>query len=252
MYNFAYIVGKMCFGYFRAIRPGRTLETIMEILKAENITKTYRANDVVVRAVDHISFTAEPGDLSVILGKSGSGKSTLLHVLGGIEKPDSGEVFINGKALYRLKEAERARVRSEYVGFVFQNFNLIDELTVLENIRLPSDIRGNRYDLSFEERILSVLEMTPRLDFYPAQLSGGERQRAAIARALLMKPQIVLADEPTGNLDSQTGRQFMQLVERSNRELGQTFVIVTHDHAWVEIAKNVYAISDGHLGEHHE
>lgn len=128
------------------------METIMEILKAENIIKTYRTNDVVVRAANNISFTAEPGDLTVILGKSGSGKSTLLHVLGGIEKPDSGEVFINGKALYRLKEADRARIRSEYVGFIFQNFNLIDELTVLENIRLPLDIRGNRYDLAFEEK----------------------------------------------------------------------------------------------------
>lgn len=224
----------------------------MEILKAESIIKTYRTSDVVVRAANHISFTAEPGDLTVILGKSGSGKSTLLHVLGGIEKPDSGEVFINGRALYRLKEAERARIRNEYVGFIFQSFNLIDELTVLENIRLPLDIRGNRYDLAFEEKILSVLEMTSRLDFYPAQLSGGERQRAAIARALLMKPQIVLADEPTGNLDSQTARQFMQLVERSNGELGQTFVIVTHDHSWLEIAKKVYVITDGHLGEYHE
>lgn len=224
----------------------------MEILKAQNVIKTYQTNDIIVRAVDNVSFTVDLGDLTVILGKSGSGKSTLLNVIGGIEKPDSGEVFINGKALYKLKEAERARIRSAYVGYIFQNFNLIDELTVLENIRLPLDINGISYNVPFEEKIFSTLEINTRLNFYPEQLSGGERQRVAIARALLMKPQIVLADEPTGNLDSKTGRQFIDLVEKSNKELGQTFVIVTHDHAWLEIAKKVYYVKDGHLGEHNE
>lgn len=224
----------------------------MEILKAQNIIKTYQTGHIIVRAVDDVSFSVESGDLTVILGKSGSGKSTLLNVIGGIEKPDSGEVFINGKALYQLREAERARLRSTYVGYIFQSFNLIDELTVLENIRLPLDLNGIRYNLPFEEMLFSTLEIDTRLNFYPGQLSGGERQRAAIARALLMKPRIVLADEPTGNLDSKTGRQLIDLVEKSNRELGQTFVIVTHDPAWLEIAKKVYYVKDGHLGEQNE
>ena len=224
----------------------------MVILQAHDLVKTYQNGSTKIRALDKISFAVQEGDLTVILGKSGSGKSTLLDTIGGIEKPDSGEVMINGHSLYRQKEAERARLRNQAVGYIFQAFNLIDEFTVLENIRLPQDIRGRAYDMELEEKIFSGLEIKPRLNFYPGQLSGGERQRVAIARALLMRPQIVLADEPTGNLDSYNSRQFMEFVKKANAELRQAFVIVTHDLEWLEIAAKVYYMKDGRLEEYDE
>lgn len=224
----------------------------MIILKANNLFKTYKNGDVGVTALNDVCLSVEQGDLIVIIGKSGSGKSTLLDSIGGIEKPDRGEVLIDGISLYGLKEAERAKTRSLYIGYIFQTFNLIDEFTVLQNVRLPLDISGKPYEPEFEEAIFSALDIKSRLKFYPNQLSGGERQRVAIARALLMRPKIVLADEPTGNLDSQNGQQFMELVKKANTEFNQTFVIVTHDLEWLKIAQKVYLMKDGTLGEYNE
>lgn len=221
----------------------------MRILEVQNVTKIYRSNEVAVKALDNVSLAVDRGDLIVILGKSGSGKSTLLNVMGGIENPDSGKIIINGISLYDLKEEKRVRIRSSYIGYVFQTFNLIEELTVLENVRLPLDISNRNYEKSFEQKIFSLLEIESRLKFYPNQLSGGERQRVAIARALLIKPQIVLADEPTGNLDSQSSKQFMEFVKKSCYEFGQTFVVVTHDDSWIKIAKKIYYVKDGCIGE---
>jgi len=223
-----------------------------KILETRHLVKTYKNGSTVVHALDDVSFSISQGDLAVILGKSGSGKSTLLDTIGGIEKPDQGEVLLNGISLYELRENERANIRSSCIGYIFQTFNLIEELTALENIRLPQDICGRTYEKQLEQDICSMLEIEARLYFYPDQLSGGERQRVAIARALLMKPQIVLADEPTGNLDSGTARQFMEFVRRSNAELGQTFVVVTHDKSWLDIAKTVYWMKDGSLEEYEE
>lgn len=167
-----------------------------KILETRHLVKTYKNGSTVVHALDDVSFSISQGDLAVILGKSGSGKSTLLDTIGGIEKPDQGEVLLNGISLYELRENERANIRSSCIGYIFQTFNLIEELTALENIRLPQDICGRTYEKQLEQDICTMLEIEARLHFYPDQLSGGERQRVAIARALLMKPQIVLADEP--------------------------------------------------------
>ena len=221
----------------------------MIIMEVQNLIKTYKNHDIVVNAVNNVSFSVEQGDLLVILGKSGSGKSTLLDAMGGIAIPDNGKVIVDVVSLYDLSEEKRAAFRSSYIGYIFQSFNLIDEFTALENIRLPFDIHKKKYDEEFEKKICSMLGIESRLMFFPSQLSGGERQRVAIARALLMRPKIVLADEPTGNLDSLTSQQFIEFVEKSNIELGQTFVVVTHDESWMKIANKVYYVKDGCIGE---
>lgn len=221
----------------------------MQIMEVQQLIKTYKNNEIVVHAVNNVSFSVQQGDLLVILGKSGSGKSTLLDIMGGIAVPDSGKVIVDGVSLYDLNERKRAAYRSSYIGYVFQSFNLIDEFTALENIRLPFDIHKKKYDKEFEKVICSMLGIESRLMFYPNQLSGGERQRIAIARALLMRPKIVLADEPTGNLDSRSSQQFMEFVEKSYVQFGQTYVVVTHDESWLKIAKKVYCVKDGFIGE---
>ncbi|MDO4267413.1 MAG: ABC transporter ATP-binding protein [Eubacteriales bacterium] len=222
------------------------------LLEALNLSKTYKTSAISVHALRGVSFVAEPGDLTVILGKSGSGKSTFLDVIGGILEPDQGKVIFNGYSLYEETEEKRTELRRTGIGYIFQNFNLIDEFTVLENVRLPLDISGGSYDLEYEYKIFSMLGIENRVNFYPDQLSGGERQRTAIARALIMKPQLILADEPTGNLDSQTSRQFMDFVRLSNQELRQSFVVVTHDREWSEIAGRAYYMKDGCLEVYHE
>ena len=174
-------------------------------------------------------------------------KRTLLNIHGGLSVPNSGEVMLDGKNLYGLSEKERAKIRNQKCGFIYQNFNLINELSVINNIRLPFDIAGKPYNIKREKELLDILDLGKRRNFYPVQLSGGERQRTAVARALLMEPSIILADEPTGNLDLESGNKLMAFVKRTNREQGQTYVIVTHDLEWLKIAHTVYRMSDGRL-----
>lgn len=218
-----------------------------DVLTASNISKNFCSGKVVVEALKPSTLRITEGTINVIIGRSGSGKSTLLKVLGGLMKPSEGQVFIDGNSIYSLSEKKLANLRSMRVGFVFQEFNLIDELSVINNIRLPLDINSMPYDFAAENEIFDMLDLKHRLNFFPDQLSGGERQRTAIARALLMKPSLVLADEPTGNLDLDSAKKVMEFVEISNRQMKQTFVIVTHDVEWLKIANNVLTMSDGHL-----
>ena len=217
------------------------------ILTVKNISKSYKIGNAQVHALKSTNLEIKKGEIVVVIGKSGSGKSTLLNVLGGLIVPDSGEVLLDGKNLYELSEKERARIRNQKCGFIYQNFNLIGELSVINNIRLPFDIAGKPYNTKREKELLDILDLGKRRNFYPTQLSGGERQRTAVARALLMEPSIILADEPTGNLDLESGNKLMAFVKRTNREQGQTYVIVTHDLEWLKIAHTVYRMSDGRL-----
>lgn len=214
---------------------------------AESISKDYKVGNAVVHALKPTSFEVEPGSIVVIIGKSGSGKSTLLNLLGGLLVPDTGKVLIDGKDLYKLRESERSQIRNRKIGFIYQSFNLINELSVINNIRLPYDIAGKPYDLQKERELLSLLGLEERIHFYPQQLSGGERQRTAAARALLMEPSVILADEPTGNLDLESGNKLKAFVRNANEKKGQTFVIVTHDLDWINFAHTVYRMSDGIL-----
>jgi putative ABC transport system ATP-binding protein len=219
------------------------------ILSARAVSKQYSSGNIVVHALMQTDLEIESGEIIVILGKSGSGKSTLLNVLGGLCKPDSGEVYVNGLSLYQLSEDNRAKTRGKEIGFVFQSYNLVPELNALDNIRLPFDIAGKAYNKEYENEIVQMLEIGERLSFYPDQLSGGERQRIAVARALTMKPALILADEPTGNLDAESGQHLMAFVKNTNRTLHQTYVIVTHDLEWVSMAHRVFHMKDGILHE---
>ena len=218
-----------------------------KIVTVNSVMKSYRLGTHVVPAVKGVSLSVNMGEIIIIIGKSGSGKSTLLNIIGGLLIPDSGEVILNGKSVYKISERERAEVRNRECGFIFQSFNLIQELSVLNNIRLPYDIAKKEYDKELESTVLRILEIEERRTFYPGQLSGGERQRVAIARAILMKPAVILADEPSGNLDVETGRKFMEFVKESNEQYKQTYIIVTHDMEWKKIAHRIYRMKDGEL-----
>ena len=214
-----------------------------KILTVKGISKNYKIGNTQVHALKSTTLDINKGEIVVVIGKSGSGKSTFLNILGGLIVPDSGEVLLDGKNLYKLGEKERAKIRNQKCGFIYQSFNLINELSVINNIRLPFDIAGKPYDTKRERELLAILDLEKRKHFYPSQLSGGERQRTAVARALLMEPSIILADEPTGNLDLESGNKLMAFVKRTNEEQGQTYVIVTHDLEWLKIAHKVYRMS---------
>ena len=232
------------------------------IITIENITKEYKTRNFTVKALDHVSFEIHRGEIVVLIGRSGSGKSTLMNVIGGLLKPDSGNVIIDGERLYEDKaslfgylnpgESRRADIRNRKIGYVYQNINLVRELNVLENIRLPFDIAGKKYDLEYEKQIVKLLRLEDRLRFYPGQLSGGERQRAAIARAMVKKPSIILADEPNGNIDSETSNNLMEYVKKTNMDFGQTYLIVTHDRTWLKFADVFYEMNDGKLSAAYE
>lgn len=216
------------------------------IIHAKNLKKDYFQGNECVFSLDIEDLRIKKGEITSILGKSGSGKSTLLHLLGGMDTPTQGEVIINGINLYKDKSAI-PRIRCRTVGFVFQEFNLIPELTVLENIRLPFEIINHPYDRDYETAIINMLELADRLSFYPRQLSGGQKQRTAIARALITKPSIVLADEPTGSIDRLAGQKLMHHIKMSNTIFQQTFVIVTHDPEVADCSHNQIYIEDGRI-----
>ena len=221
----------------------------MEILKVENLTKKYGKNENEVIAVNDMSFSVESGEFVAIVGSSGSGKSTLLHLLGGVDRPTSGKVFVNGKDIYSLKDDELAIFRRREVGLIYQFYNLIPILNVEENITLPCDL--DRKDVPKEEldELLKVLGLENRRKHLPNELSGGQQQRVAIGRALINNPAIVLADEPTGNLDSKSSDEIVQLLKTSNKKYNQTIIMITHNPEIAKVADRIIRIEDGKIVE---
>jgi len=216
-------------------------------LEIENVKKTYKMGKVLVPALRGVTFKVEKGEIVAVLGPSGSGKSTLLHILGALDRPNEGKVFVDGVNLSTLSTNELADVRLRKVGFVFQFFNLLPRLTALENVELPlalADVSDKKCHEKASE-VLKLVGLEERKDHRPAEMSGGEQQRVAIARALVNNPSIILADEPTGNLDTRTGFDIIRLMKRLNEERGQTFVVVTHDPAIAETADRIIYLKDG-------
>lgn len=219
----------------------------MEILKIEHLTKIYGTGENTVRAVDDISFSVEKGEFLAIIGPSGSGKSTLLHILGGVDRPTSGKVYMNGQDVYAQDEETLAIFRRRQVGLIYQFYNLIPVLDVVENMTLPVLMDGRRVNEERLKELLNVLGLTARRKNLPNQLSGGQQQRVSIGRALMNAPAVVLADEPTGNLDSRNSQEIVELLKQSNRKYGQTLVIITHDENIALQADRVIAIEDGKI-----
>ena len=219
----------------------------MEILKVENLVKTYGKGENKVSAVDHISFSVEKGDFVAIVGASGSGKSTLLHLLGGVDRPTSGKVFIDGVDIYNLDNDKLAIFRRREVGLIYQFYNLIPILNVVENITLPGDLDGKDIDKHRLNEILDVLNLKNRETHLPNELSGGQQQRVSIGRAIFNDPAIVLADEPTGNLDSKASDEIISLLRQSNKKYNQTIIVITHDMEIASEANRVITIEDGKI-----
>ena len=219
----------------------------MEILKVEHISKTYDTEGVPVRALDDISFSVEKGEFVAVIGASGSGKSTLLHILGGVDRPTEGKVFVNGEDVYEQDEEALAIFRRRQVGLIYQFYNLIPVLTVEENISLPVKLDGKRINRERLAELLKVLGLVKRRKHLPSQLSGGQQQRVSIGRALINAPAIVLADEPTGNLDTKNAQDIMELLKKSNRAYKQTIILITHDREIAMQADRLLEIQDGKL-----
>lgn len=219
----------------------------MEILKIDHLSKVYGAGENAVRAVDDVSFSVEKGEFLAIIGPSGSGKSTLLHILGGVDRPTSGKVYMNGQDVYAQDEEALAIFRRRQVGLIYQFYNLIPVLDVVENMTLPVLMDGRRVNHERLEELLTTLGLTARRKCLPNQLSGGQQQRGSIGRALMNAPAVVLADEPTGNLDSRNSQEIVELLKQSNRKYGQTLVIITHDENIALQADRVIAIEDGKI-----
>lgn len=219
----------------------------MEILRVEHISKTYDTESVPVQALDDISFSVEKGEFVAVIGASGSGKSTLLHILGGVDRPTEGKVFVNGEDVYEQDEEALAIFRRRQVGLIYQFFNLIPVLTVEENISLPVKLDGKRINKERLADLLNVLGLVKRRKHLPSQLSGGQQQRVSIGRALINAPAIVLADEPTGNLDTKNAQDIMELLKKSNRAYKQTIILITHDREIAMQADRLLEIQDGML-----
>jgi putative ABC transport system ATP-binding protein len=217
------------------------------ILKTENIEKVYGKGELQVHALKPTNLEIEEGIFYAIIGKSGSGKSTLLHILGGLDKPTGGKLFLEGESVFDLKDAELAVLRRRRIGFVFQAFNLLQEHTVMENILMPIHLDNKDPDTEHFNEAIKSLGIEGKLNYYPDELSGGERQRVAIARALVSKPAIVLADEPTGNLDENTGQEVIRLIKESAKKFNQTIVLVTHDLEIAAEADRVITITNGRI-----
>ncbi|MCB5880838.1 ABC transporter ATP-binding protein [Lachnospiraceae bacterium EP-SM-12S-S03] len=216
-----------------------------EIVRIEDLVKYYGKGENLVRAVDHTSLTIERGKFTAIIGKSGSGKSTLLHLLGGLDRPDSGKVWIDGEDIFNLKEEKLAMFRRRKIGFIFQDYNLIPSMNVWENIVLPLGLDGKTVDKKYVMRIVKNIGMEEKLHAMPSTLSGGQKQRIAIARALVTRPAIICADEPTGNLDSRTELEVLSLLRSCVTEYGQSLVMITHDETVAQMADRIIVIEDG-------
>lgn len=219
----------------------------MNVLKTENLKKYYGAGENLVKALDGVSLEVEKGEFAAIVGTSGSGKSTLLHMLGGLDRPTSGKVYVDDKDISALKEDALCVFRRRKIGFVFQSYNLVPVLNVYENIVLPIELDGNRVDQSYVSKVAETLGLTKRLESLPNQLSGGQQQRVAIARALAAKPAILLADEPTGNLDSRTSQDVLGLLKVTGAKFGQTIVMITHNEEIAQMADRIIRIEDGKI-----
>ncbi len=230
--------------------PGRTVsEEVMHmsILKTSQLKKYYGSGDTLVKALDGVDLSVELGEFVAIVGTSGSGKSTLLHMLGGLDRPTAGKVWVDGKDISRLKDEELTIFRRRKIGFVFQSYNLVPVLNVYENIVLPVELDGNTADREYVEDIIDILGLETKKFSLPSQLSGGQQQRVAIARALAAKPAILLADEPTGNLDSVTSQDVLSLLKVTSSRFGQTVVMITHNEEIAQMADRIVRIEDGRI-----
>ncbi|MBQ9208121.1 MAG: ABC transporter ATP-binding protein [Oscillospiraceae bacterium] len=217
------------------------------ILKAENLVKTYGSGDSKVSALDGVDLSVEKGEFVAIVGRSGSGKSTLLHMLGAMDKPDSGSLTVDGMDVFSLKDDALAKYRRTKVGFVFQFFNLLPVLTAEENIVVPLSLDGAPIDKEYLSELASQMGIADRLSHYPHQMSGGQQQRTAIARAMIAKPAVILADEPTGNLDSTSGAEILSLLKSTIKKFDQTLILITHDNSIAAEADRIIHISDGKI-----
>ena len=220
----------------------------MEILKVEDLCKVYGKGENEVRAVDGVSFRVPKGQMVAVVGASGSGKSTLLHMIGAVDRPTSGKIWLDGQDVFERNNRELAIFRRRQVGLIYQFYNLIPVLTAEENITLPLLMDGRKPDKDHLERVLDLLGLKERRDHLPSQLSGGQQQRVSIGRAIITSPQVILADEPTGNLDSKNSAEIMALFRRSNRELKQTILIITHDESIAEQCDRIIVLRDGRIG----
>ena len=219
----------------------------MSILQAKNLRKIYGQGENQVKALDGVNLEVEKGEFVAIVGTSGSGKSTLLHMLGGLDRPTSGEVIVDGKNTFALKDDELTIFRRRKIGFVFQAYNLVPVLNVYENIVLPMELDGEKIDTAYVDEILDTLVLSSKKEALPNQLSGGQQQRVAIARALATRPAIILADEPTGNLDSKTGQDVLSLLKVSAEKFTQTIVMITHNDEIAQLADRIVRIEDGKI-----
>ena len=231
---------------------------MQNILETKDLRKYYGTGANQVRALDGVSLSVKQGEFVAVVGTSGSGKSTLLHMLGGLDRPTAGKVFVEGKDIFSLKDDALCIFRRRKIGFVFQSYNLVPVLNAEENITLPIELDGNRIDRNFIREIVEILELEQKLNSLPGELSGGQQQRVAIARALATKPAIILADEPTGNLDSATSQDVLSLLKVTGDQFGQTIVMITHNEEIAQTADRIIRIEDGRIagsgykgGDHH-
>ena len=219
----------------------------MTILETKDLRKFYGSGDTQVKALDGVDLSVENGEFVAIVGTSGSGKSTLLHMLGGLDRPTSGAVLVDGKDIFSLKDEELTIFRRRKIGFVFQSYNLVPVLSVYENIVLPIQLDGGKVDQSYVNQVIEALGLEQKLQNLPSQLSGGQQQRVAIARALATKPAILLADEPTGNLDSKTSQDVLSLMKVTGQKFAQTMVMITHNEEIAQMADRIVRIEDGRI-----
>lgn len=217
----------------------------MEMLKIESLSKTYGSGSTAVQAVKNVSFTVPKGEFTAIVGESGSGKSTLLNIIGGLDFPTSGKVFIDGKDIFALKEKELTVFRRRNIGFIFQAFNLVPELTVEQNIMFPVLLDCGTPARKYLDELLEILRLTDRRNHLPGQLSGGQQQRTAIGRALFTRPSLILADEPTGNLDSENSSEVIGLLKKTSEQFQQTILMITHSRQIAQTADRILSVSDG-------
>ena len=219
----------------------------MSLLKLDNLCKFYGEDETLVKAVDTVNLTVKEGEFIAILGASGSGKSTLLHMIGGVDEPTIGHVYLNSQDIYALNDSKQSKLRRESISIVYQFYNLIPTLNVVENITLPLDLSRKKVNQEYLDELLKLLKLEDRKKHLPNELSGGEQQRVAIGRALIARPNIILADEPTGNLDSKNSLEVMNILKRANAIYKQTIIMVTHDEELAKYAKRIITMKDGNI-----